>query len=97
MPAVTRLLDVCSGHPDWPSRPNNQGCSTVYVNNRPMHCNSHSYQSHCCICGEHGCHSAVLSGGASRSYAENLKIGRIGDAVSCGGNAASGSPNVFCE
>ena len=29
---VARLHDVCTGHPDWPSRPNSQGCATVYVN-----------------------------------------------------------------
>ena len=51
---VARLHDVCTGHPDWPSRPNSQGCATVYVNSRPVHCQSHGWQSHCCECGEHG-------------------------------------------
>lgn len=98
MPSVTRLGDRCTGHSCWLPRPNNQGCFTVYVNGKPMHCHSHSYEVHCCTCGEdHGCHGAVLSGGASRSYAEGLPIGRIGDSVSCGGVAATGSPNVFCE
>lgn len=92
---VARLNDICTGHPDWPVRNNDQGCSSVYVDGRPVHCKSHHWIKHCCICGDHGCHDSMLASGSSIAYAEGLQIGRIGDPVACGGSVATGSSKVY--
>lgn len=37
MPGIVRLGDVCSGHDGFPSRPNNQASSDVFVNSIGVH------------------------------------------------------------
>jgi uncharacterized Zn-binding protein involved in type VI secretion len=97
MPPVVRLGDVCTGHGCWPSRPNVQGCGSVFANGIPVHCVGHGWALHCFMCGARECHAAVLASGSPNVFAEGRAVGRIGDAVSCGSACASGSPNVICN
>lgn len=97
MPPVVRLGDICTGHGCWPSRPNVQGCGSVFANGIPVHCVGHGWALHCFMCGARECHAAVLGGGSPNVFAEGRAVGRIGDPVSCGSACASGSPNVICN
>jgi uncharacterized Zn-binding protein involved in type VI secretion len=42
-------------------------------------------------------HAPGLTSFSGNVYANNKKIGRIGDAYSCGATITSGSPNVFAN
>lgn len=91
-PASVRYNDRCSGHDCWPPRPNNQGSPTVFVNDRPVHRLTDSYEPHCCGIP---CHGGVAAEGSPNVFCEDLPKGRVGDAVSCGSVMAEGSPDVF--
>ena len=97
MPPTARLNDICTGHACWPPRPNVEGCATVMVNGRPLHCQGHAWDVHCCTHPgvPHGCHDSVLASGSGTVIAEGRQAGRIGDPVACGGNVATGSDNVI--
>ena len=64
----------------------------VFVNGIAAHRQSDAWATHCC--GE-SCHDGKLAAGSSTVYCNDLQLCRIGDPVSCGSVAASGSPNVF--
>jgi uncharacterized Zn-binding protein involved in type VI secretion len=93
MPAVTRLMDMCTGHQCWAPRINIQGSENVFVNFLPVHRQTDAWVVHCCI----DCHAGVLAQGSPNVYANFLQVGRIGDPVSCGSSVAQGSPNVFAN
>lgn len=92
MPAVTKFASECSGHACWPPRPNTQGSPNVFVNGIAAHRQSDAWATHCCGTS---CHDGVLAAGSSTVYCNDLQLCRIGDPVSCGSVAASGSQNVF--
>ena len=92
MPAVTKLGSSCSGHSCFPPRPNVAGSGNVFINGISAHRQSDGWATHCC--GK-SCHDAVLASGSSTVYCNDLQLCRIGDPVSCGSVAASGSQNVF--
>lgn len=93
MPAAARLADVCTGHADFPPRPNDQGSPNVYVNGRPLHRNGDHWLQHCNPVPV--CHDSALGGGSATVYANGKRAGRIGDAVACGSTVATGSGDVF--
>lgn len=90
---AARLNDPCTGHGCFPSRPNVQASSNVFVNGRGAHRQTDAYASHCCPGA--GCHGGNLAQGSSTVFVNGLPKGRVGDPVSCGGSVASGSLNVF--
>ena len=93
MPPAARLNDICTGHDDWPPRPNVQGSPNVFVNNRNWHRQGDSWEVHCNP--EMICHAGVLASGSSTVFVNKKQAGRIGDPVSCGSSVATGSENVF--
>jgi uncharacterized Zn-binding protein involved in type VI secretion len=98
--AVSYLGAKCSGHVDWPSRPNTSASSDVFVNTqgdevKGVHRESDTWESHCNTEKEK-CHTSYLESGSSTVYVNNLQCGRFGDPVHCGSLVAEGSPNVFC-
>ena len=93
MPPAARLHDICTGHDDWPPRPNIEGSPNVFVNNRNWHRQGDAWEVHCNSIPE--CHAGVLASGSSTVYVNNKQAGRIGDPVDCGSSVATGSPNVF--
>lgn len=91
---VARLGDQCSGHGCWPPRPNVQGSPNVFVNGKAVHRETDAWDSHCCpLIPE--CHASVLSSGSSKTFANGLQIGRVGDPVACGSTVAEGSTNTY--
>ena len=93
MPPAARLNDICTGHADWPPRPNIEGSPNVFVNGRKWHRQGDGWAVHCNPIPE--CHSSVLASGSSSVYVNSRQAGRIGDPVACGSTVATGSENVF--
>jgi hypothetical protein len=94
MPAAVRLGDTSTGDPcGAPARPNNMGCAISIINNKPIHCATHTWVKHACP-GDPP-HDANTTAGSPDSFAESLPIARIGDPISCGSTCATGSPDTF--
>lgn len=91
---VHRQGDLDTGHGCWPPRPTSSWASRTYVNNLLVHRDGDAYEVHCCPGSD--CHAGTGAGGSATVFVENKALRRVGDAVSCGGTAAEGSPNVFC-
>lgn len=88
---AARLADMCTGHRRGPPRPNDQGSPDVYINGRPAHRQSDSWQLH----GKKRKHRSNLAAGSPTVYINSLQQGRVGDPVACGSKVATGSPDVF--
>ncbi|MBS9781206.1 MAG: PAAR domain-containing protein [Gammaproteobacteria bacterium] len=93
MPAVARLGDADTGHSCFPPRGNSSASSNVFVNGRGAHRQGDSYPAH--SCPDCPPHPGALAGGSGTVFVNGKPLGRVGDAVSCGGSVASGSSNVF--
>lgn len=78
----------CTGHGDFPARPNSEADEYLLVNGKPVHCEGHAWSVHCNLVPV--CHGAVLAGGSVLMTVNGRAVGRIGDAVSCGGSVAEG-------
>jgi len=91
MSSVARLADTCTGHGCWPSRPNDQGSSDVFVNSRPAHRVGDHWITH--VCGS--AHDSVLAAGSSTVFVNGKPIGRVGDSIACGSFIKTGSGDVF--
>ena len=88
MRGVTRLGDLCTGHPGGEPRPSITGSPNVFINNRPAHRVGDAW-------AVHNGHGGVLIEGSGRVFVNGQPLGRIGDAISCGSVVAQGSDNVF--
>lgn len=95
MPAVVRLGDVCTGHGDWPSRPNVGASGNVFANGIGVHRVGDGWAVHCNSVPI--CHGGALAAGSPNVFANGRSVGRISDPVSCGSSCATGSPNVFAN
>jgi len=93
MPSVARYRDFCSGHAQWPPRPNEQASINVFVNDLGWHRQSDSWEIHC---DDNDCHGSYLKSGSATVYINNLQGGRITDPVACGSAVAQGSHSVYC-
>jgi uncharacterized Zn-binding protein involved in type VI secretion len=93
MAAITRHgVDKSAGH-CFPPRPTSTaGQGSVYVNGILATVVGAKYPTH--NCGDSS-HDGAASKGSGTVFAENAKIHRIGDAISCGDVSASGSGDVF--
>ena len=92
MPPVCRKNDICSGHADYPPRPNTQSSHNVFVNSLGWHRKGDTWGIHC---NDDNCHGSRLAAGSCCVYVNSLQAGRIGDPVECGSAVARGSSNVF--
>ena len=88
MPQATRLGDNDTGHDACPPTALISASSNVLINGKGAGRKGDSYAPH--GCDVHPSHSGNISGGSS-----TVLINGIGDAVSCGGTVAVGSPNVI--
>lgn len=94
MPAVSRLGDKCTGHPNgFPPRPNDEASGDVFINGIGAHRQGDHWVTHCN--SNPSCHDSVLASGSSTVYCNGKQISRISDPVACGSTVAEGSPDVF--
>jgi uncharacterized Zn-binding protein involved in type VI secretion len=95
MPKATRLGDIGSGHAcHFPPTPSIGASPDVYVNGIPLVRQGDAYAPHACPTCPVPVHPRSLSGGSGSVFANGKPAGRIGDAISCGGAADAGSPDV---
>ncbi len=101
MPAVAREAGsdtvsinhaTCQG-----STVTNVGSGNVFANSigvvrEGVNVQSHTFSPPACPS-----HAPGLTSYSSNVYANNKKIGRLGDAYGCGATISSGSPNVFAN
>lgn len=96
MAKVTRVGDIGSGHAcHFPPSPAIIGSPDVYVNNIPVVRQGDAYAPHACPTCPAPPHPRALSGGSGTVFVNGKPIGRVGDAISCGGNADAGSADTF--
>lgn len=94
MPQTVRLGDRCTGHSCYPPRPNIQASEDTFINKRGAHRLGDAWAVHCCGIA---CHGGNLAKGSPNVFVNGKPLGRIGDAVSCGSVAMTGSLNVFAN
>jgi uncharacterized Zn-binding protein involved in type VI secretion len=93
MPAAHRHADICTGHGCYPPRPNIEASPDVFVNGLGWHRVGDGWALH--GCGDCAPHGGVLAAGSATVFVDGRAAGRIGDPVSCGSSAATGSADVF--
>lgn len=93
MPAAVRLHDICSGHQDWPPRPNIEGSPDTFINGIASHRVGDAWAVHCNPVPQ--CHDGVAQAGSPDVFVNGKAKMRVGDPVNCGSTCAQGSPDVF--
>lgn len=91
MSGVALLGDVCTGHGCWPSRPNDQASTDVFVNSKGVHRVGDHWAKH--KCGSE--HDSTLAVGSSTVFVNSKPVGRIGDRIQCGSFIKTGSSDVI--
>jgi uncharacterized Zn-binding protein involved in type VI secretion len=92
MSGAARINDVCSGHDNFPSRPNDSGSANVFIDSKPAHRVGDHWMTHTDGDTEH---DGILVSGSPNVFVNGRALGRVGDAVSCGSIIVSGSSTVF--
>lgn len=95
MPKTTRLGDIGSGHAcHFPPTPAIAASPDVYVESIPVVRQGDAYAPHACPTCPAPPHPRSLSVGSGSVYINGKPAGRVGDAISCGGDAAAGAATV---
>ncbi|WP_105431992.1 MULTISPECIES: PAAR domain-containing protein [Neorhizobium] len=96
MPEAHRRADIGSAHScHFPPTPATGGSPDVYVNDRPLMRIGDAYVPHGCPACPQPAHSRKLAAGSASVFINGKPAGRISDAIDCGGQAQTGSSNVF--
>lgn len=93
MPSVTRIGDADVPHCSGMVRA--QGSGNVMVNNIPVSRESDLNTAHLVPGTPCPSHVAAIAQGSPTVKANNLGVGRVGDAISGCTSVAAGSPDVF--
>ncbi len=91
MSSAVRYSDLSTGHTSWTSTSNHSGSDNVFINGLPSHRVGDEWDQHC----SPNCHSGVSVEGSSTVYINNRQAMRVGDPISCGDFAMTGSDDVF--
>ncbi|MFQ6552617.1 PAAR domain-containing protein [Aestuariibius insulae] len=95
MPKATRLGDIGSGHDcHFPPTASIAASPDVNVDGIPVVRQGDDYAPHACPSCLAPPHSRTLSGGSGTVFINGKPAGRVGDAISCGGAADTGSSTV---
>lgn len=94
MPKAIRKGDLCKGHVDWPSRPNDEGSPNVFINQKEAHRVGDHWVTHCNPAPE--CHDSVAATGSPDVIVNGKPLCRVNDMVACGSPmGATHSPDVI--
>lgn len=94
MAGVVRLGDTSQGHGTWPSRPNIEASTDVFVNGIGVHRNGDAWAIHCDTF--QNCHGGELVTPSSRTvFVNGEPMGSIGDPIGCGDRVSVGSNDVI--
>lgn len=95
MPKATRLGDFGSGHAcHFPPTPSIQASPDVFVEKVAIVRQGDAYAPHGCSTCPAPPHARSLAGGSGSVFINGKPAGRVGDAISCGGDAAAGASTV---
>ena len=94
MISIVRLEDLSTGHGCFPPQTLCSGSPSVLTNSIPTGRQGDCYSVHCC-CSIPTSHGGALASGRPNVLVNSKPIGYVGDPVTCGGSAATGSPNCF--
>lgn len=93
---ATRLGDIGSGHAcHFPPTPSIGASPDVNIDGMPAVRQGDAYAPHACPTCPAPPHPRSLSEGSGTVFINGRPAGRVGDAISCGGQANSGSSTVF--
>lgn len=96
MPPSTRLGDNGSGHAcHFPPTPATGASPDVTIDGIPAVRQGDAYAPHGCPSCPEPPHPRHLSGGSGSVFINDRPAGRVGDPISCGGMAKTGSGTVF--
>ncbi|MBW6424858.1 PAAR domain-containing protein [Rhizobium sp. XQZ8] len=96
MPQAHRKAEIGSAHScHFPPTPATGGSRDVYVNSRQLMRVGDAYVPHGCPTCPQSAHGRKLAAGSGTVFINGRPAGRVGDAIDCGGNAQTGSGNVF--
>jgi uncharacterized Zn-binding protein involved in type VI secretion len=96
MAAATRLGDIGDGHAcHFPPTPASGASGDVFVNGLGAVRKGDPYLPHACPSCPAPPHPRALAQGSGTVFINGQPAGRVGDAIDCGGSAASGSGDVF--
>jgi len=96
MAEAHRLGDIGSGHScHFPPTPSTEASPDVNIDGIPAVRQGDAYSPHACPSCPAPAHPRSLSGGSGSVFINGKPAGRIGDAISCGGEAAEGSSSVY--
>jgi uncharacterized Zn-binding protein involved in type VI secretion len=90
---AARLGDIGSNHGAWHPSPITSGSGDVFINGKPAARVGDSLAPH--TKPKSPPHGRSIAAGASQVFINGKPAARVGDAISCGGNVAAGSGNVF--
>lgn len=93
MSKATRMGDKDTGHDACPPTEMISASADVFINGKGAGRMGDIYAAH--GCRDHSAHYGKISGGSASVFINGKPAARIGDPVSCGGNVAEGSPDVF--
>ena len=95
MPKTPLLGDIGSGHAcHFPSTPSIVVSTDVFVEGIAAVRKGNAYAPHACPTCPAPPHPRSLAAGSGTLYNNGKPAGRVGDASSCGGNAAAGASTV---
>lgn len=98
MPASVRKGDTESGHScHYPATAATSGSPDVFVNDIPAVRVGDSYAAHGCSSCPAPDHARKQAKGSPTVFINGRPAARIGDAIDCGGQAQTGSGNVFFD
>ena len=96
MPPAHRGADIGSAHScHFPPTPATGGSPNVFVNGRRLMRVGDAYVPHGCPCCPQPTHPRKLAAGSASVFINGRPAGRVGDAIDCGGQAQTGSSDVY--
>lgn len=91
MPDIAILGSMCTGHGEYPPRPNAEGEPLHTINGVPVHCQGHAWMPHISpVTGE--THPGTTASGCTAHTINGKPVARVDDKVSCTSKIASGQP-----
>ncbi|MES5100688.1 PAAR domain-containing protein [Agrobacterium sp. BA1120] len=96
MAQAHRRADIGSAHScHFPPTPATGGSRDVFVNDQPLVGVGDAYELHGCPSCPKPSHARSRASGSATVFINGKAAGRVGDAIDCGGNAQTGSFNVY--
>ena len=91
---IVLLGHICTGHDNFPPRPNIAASPNFLVKGRGVHRQGDAWGVHCRTVLPFDCHMSTMGSCGSLFLANGKPIARIGEPVNCGSFTAQGEGSV---